>query len=73
MTICLRVTVDKETMYIGYRYIYQKVFGSIVTEGGGSTEPGVPYLYNYPGIFSRVYIYPVLRPHVIGRYFIACN
>ena len=38
-------------------------------EGGISTELGDSYLYYYSEIFSNVYISPVLRIHVIGRYF----
>ena len=69
----LRVTDDKIPIAIKSKYISQKVLGFIATEGAGINEPCAPYLSHYPGIFSNVYIWPVLLHHVIGRYFSACN
>ena len=58
---------------IGYKYNSRKVLGFIATEGAGNTEPGDPYLSRFPDIYSNVYVRPVVRPHLIGRYFNACN
>ena len=58
---------------IGYKYNYRKVLGFINIEGDGSTEPGDPYLYRFPDIFYNVFVCPVVRPHLIGSYFNACN
>ena len=38
-----RVPSDRPLMSIRYKYISQKVLGFIAAEGGGSTEPIVPY------------------------------
>ena len=51
-----RVTGDRPLMAIGYKYRSQKVLGFIYMEGGGSTEPGVPYLYFCPANYSSVSI-----------------
>ena len=58
---------------IGYKYNSNKVLGFIATEGAGSTEPGDPYLSCFPDIYSTVSVRPVVRPHLLGRYFNACN
>ena len=50
-----------------------KVLGFIATEGSGSTEPGDPYLSRFPAIYSNVSVRPVVRTHLLGRYFNACN
>ena len=55
-------------MAIGYKYNSRKVLGFIATEGSGSTEPDDPYLSHIPDIYSNVYIHPVIRPHLLGRY-----
>ena len=60
-------------MKIGYKYNYRKVLFFIATEGSGSAEPGYPYLSCFPGIYSNVDDFPVVCPHLIGRYFNACN
>ena len=60
-------------MDIRYKYRYQKVLGFSSTEGAVSTEPGVPYLSHYPENFYNVSILPVIHPHMIGRYYSACN
>ena len=44
---------------IGYKYISRKFLGFIATEGAGSTEPGDPYLFLFPDIYSNVSIGPV--------------
>ena len=49
------------------------VLGFIVTEGAGSTEPGYPYLSHFPDIYSNFSVRTVFRPHLLGRYFNACN
>ena len=64
---------DKPLMYFQYKYIYQKLLGFISMDGVGSTEPGVPYLSRYPEKFYNVYVCPVLRTRVIGRYSSVCN
>ena len=58
---------------IGYKYNSRKVLGFIATEGGGITEAGDPYLSRFPDIFSNISVYPVVRPHLLGRYFNYCN
>ena len=64
---------DKPPMAIRYNYISQRVIGYIATEGGGITEPGVPYSYHYPDNYYNVSICPLLCPHNIGRYFSSCT
>ena len=57
----------------GYKYNYRKIVGFIATKGAGSTEPGDPYLSRFPDIYSNVSVRPVVFPHLLGRYFNACN
>ena len=64
---------ERPLLAIGYKYNSRKVLGFIATEGAGSTEPGDPYLSRFPGIYSNVSVRPVVLPHLIGRYFNACN
>ena len=68
-----RVPGEIPLLVIGYKYNYRKVLVLISTEGARSTEPGDPYLSNFPDIYSNVSICPVVRPHLLGRYFNACN
>ena len=58
---------------IGYKYNYRNALGFIATVGSGSTEPVDPYLSRFPDIFSNVSSLPVIHPHLIIRYFSACN
>ena len=58
---------------IGCRYDSRKVLVFIATEGDGSTEPGDPYLYRFPEIYSNVSVFPVFYPHLLGIYFNDCN
>ena len=60
-------------MAIGYKYNYRKVLIFIATGGSVSTEPGDPYLYHFSGIYSNVYVCPVVHHHLLGRYLNACN
>ena len=60
-------------MPVGQNYNSRKVLGFIATEGTGSTEPGDPDLSCFPDIYSNVYVLPVVCPHLLGRYFNACN
>ena len=60
-------------MAIGYKYNSRRVLGFIATEGAGSTEPGDPYLSRLFDIYSDIYVRPVVRPHLLGRYFNSCN
>ena len=73
MKSTLIVTGGRPLIYIGYEYNSRKVLCFIATEGAGSTEPGDPYLYNSPGIYSNVSVPPVVRPHLICRNFNVCN
>ena len=57
----------------GYKYIFQKFLGFIATEGGVSTEPGVPYLSRYPHNYSNFSISPVVHTCFIGGYFSSRN
>ena len=68
-----RVPGGIQLMAIGYQYNYRKVLGFISTEGYGSTEPGDPYLSCYLDIYSNVYVFPIVSPHLLVRYFNACN
>ena len=73
MKITPRVPVGRPLMAIRYQYNSSKVLCFIATEGAGSTEIGDPYLSRFPDIYSNVYIRPVVRPHLLGRYFNVCN
>ena len=64
---------ENPLLAIGYKYNSRKVLGFIATEGAGSTEPGDPYLSRFPDIYSNVSVRPVVRPHLLGRYFNECN
>ena len=64
---------ERPLLDIGYKYNSRNVLGFIATEGSGSTEPGDYYLSHFPDIFSNVYICPVVFPHLLVRYFNACN
>ena len=64
---------ERPLLAIGYRYNSRKVLGFIATEGAGNTESGDPYLSCFPDIFSNVSVRLVVRPHLLGRYFNACN
>ena len=64
---------ERPLLAIGYKYNSRKVLGFIAIEGAGSTEPGDPYLSRFPDIYYNVSVRPVVRPHLLGRYFNACN
>ena len=64
---------ERPLLAIGYKYNSRKVLGFIATEGAGSTEPGDPYLSSFPDIYSNVSVRPVVHPHLLVRYFNACN
>ena len=64
---------ERPLLAIGYKYNSRKVLGFIATEGAGITEPGDPYLSCFPDIYSNVSVCPVVRPHLLGRCFNACN
>ena len=64
---------ERQLLAIGYNYNSRKILGFIATGGGGSTELGDPYLYRFPDIYSNVSVCPVTCPHLLGRYFNACN
>ena len=68
-----RLTGKIPLLAIGYKYNSRKVIGSIATEGARSTEPGDPYLSRFPDNYSNVSVHPVVCPHLLGRYFNACN
>ena len=69
----LRFPGERTLLEIGYKYNSRKVLGFIATEGAGSTEPGDPYLSRLPDIYSNFSVHPVVLPHLLGRYFNACN
>ena len=56
-------------MDIGYKYKYRKVQGSISDEEAGSTEPGYPYLYSFPDIYSNVSVCTVVLTQFQRRSF----
>ena len=68
-----RFTGERPLLAIGYKYNSRKVLGLIATEGAGITEPGDTYLSCFPDIYSNISVFPVVRPHLIGGYFNACN
>ena len=68
-----RFTGGIPPLAIGYKYNSIKVVGFISTEGVGITEPGDPFLSRFPDIYSNVSVRPVVLPHLLGRYFNACN
>ena len=68
-----RVSGEIPLLAIGYKYNYRKVLLFIATEGDGSTEPGDTYLSCFPENYSNVSIHLVFSPHVLDRYFNACN
>ena len=67
------VTGDIPHIEIGYKYNYRKALWFIYTRWAGSTEPGDPYLSNFPDKYFNVYVRPIVRPHFLVRYFNACN
>ena len=73
MRITLRVTSNRHLTAIRYKYNSWNIIVFIATEGAGSTDPGDPYLYNLPEIFSKLYISPADHPNIIRRYFNSCN
>ena len=73
MNITPKVPGGRLLLDIGYKYNSRMVLGFILTEGSGSTEPGDPYLSRFPDIYSDVSVCPIVIPHLLGRYFNACN
>ena len=68
-----RVPSGRTLLAIGHKYNFMKVLGFISDGGGGSTEPGVPYLSRFPDIYSNFSVHPVVCPHLLGRYLNARN
>ena len=68
-----RFPSERPLLAIGYKYNSRKVLGFIDTEGAGSSEPGYPCLSCFPDIYSNVSVRPIVCPHLLGRYFNACN
>ena len=68
-----RVPGEITLLDIGHKYNFRKALRFISTEGGVITEPGDPYLYRSPGIYSNVSVRQVFCPHLLGRHFNACN
>ena len=58
---------DRPLIAIGYKYNVRKVLSFIVTYNTGSTNNGIPYLYNYPDQFTNVAIRPVAHPLVVSK------
>ena len=73
LKITPRVPGDSSFTAMRYKYNYRNFLGFIVTEGDGSTEPCDPYLSCFPDIFSNASVHTAVLPHLIGRYFNACN
>ena len=73
MKIDTRVPGEIPPLEIGYKYNSRKVLGFIATAGSGSNEPGDPYLSCFPHIYYNVSFFRVVCPHLLGRYFSACN
>ena len=68
-----RVPGDITLMEILYKYNSRKVLGFIVTGGAGNTEPGDTYLSHFTDIYCNISVCPVVFPHLLFRYFNACN
>ena len=68
-----RVSGGVTLMEIGCKYNSRNFLGFIATGGGGSTESGDPSLSSSPDIYSNVSVRPVVRPHLLDRYFNPCN
>ena len=64
---------ESPLLTIEYKNNYMKGLGFIVPERAVSNEPCDPYLYCLSDSYSNVSIFPVVRPHVLGRYFNACH
>ena len=73
MNSTTRVPVGRPLLVIGYKYNSSKVLGFISTEGAGIITPGDTYLSHFPHIYFNISVHPVVRPHVLGRYFNAYN
>ena len=73
LKITPRFPGERPLVTIGYKYNSRKVLGFIATEEGGSTEPGDPYSSRFPGIYSNIFVLPIVSPHLIVSYFNACN
>ena len=73
MNITPRVPGGIPLLAIEYNHNYRKVLRFIATEGSVSTELVDPYLSRFPDIYSNVSVRPVVRPHLLDRYFNACN
>ena len=68
-----RVSVGIPLINIGNKYNSKEVLGFIDTEGAVSTEPVHTYLSHFPDIYSNVSVHPVVRLHLLDRYFNDCN
>ena len=64
---------EQPLLAIGYKYSSMNPLWFIATEGGGSNDPGDPYLSRFPDIYSNVSVFPVVLPHLLGSYLNACN
>ena len=64
---------DRPLMNIRYKYNSWKFLEFTDDEGGRITEPGDTCLSRFPGNYSIVSIFPVVRPCMIGRYLNGCN
>ena len=60
-------------LVIEYKYSYMKSLVFIAFDGDGSNEAGDPYLSCFPDMYSIFSVFPVVLPHLIGRYFNASN
>ena len=72
MNITPRVPGGILLLAIGCEYNSSNVLGFIYSEGSRSTEPCDPYLSLLFDIYSNVSVHPVVRPHLLGRYFNSC-
>ena len=73
MNINTRFPAGGPLLEIVYNHNSRKVLGFIATEGDGSTEPGDPYLSRLLYIYSNVSVFPIVCPHLLGRYLNPCN
>ena len=65
MNITPIVPGGRPLLTIGYKYNSRMVLGFTASGGAGSTEPGDPYLYFFPGIHSNVSVRPVVCTHLM--------
>ena len=73
MKITPRFPGNIPLVLVVYKYNSRNILVFIATEGYGSAEPGVSYLFCVPDSYSNIYIFHGVFTPFICRYFNACN